>query len=280
MVVSFLNNAADEMQVTADCSSALLVLLSMTTSPMTATILRQWDRPDGQLSDRRGNVQTLPSSNVVVGWAGFGYVSEFTFDGILVQEAHSDLERFEEYRQYKFEWSAAGHVTEPIMLTSQMYGTTTNTWTTVLHVSWNGATEVMTWNFYSSTKAGMAEHPSLIASTPRQGFETGAVVPGYYPFVFAEAVAKDGMSLQNSTIETTKRSLYDYDRHQKPWSDLKPKVPHDINLISMNHSDLFPSWLLLLLVTVPPGLAVCLLVCFRCPPSTEEARGRVFNWED
>ncbi|RHZ55592.1 hypothetical protein CDV55_105348 [Aspergillus turcosus] len=272
MVVSLLNNAADDVEVTANCSSALLVLLSTATSPMTATILRQWDRPDGQLTDRRGNVQLLHNSNVVVGWAGYGYVSEFTFDGTLVQEARSRLERFEEYRQYKFEWTAAERITEPIALASHMYGTTADTWTTVLHVSWNGATEVAAWNFYSSTKAAMAEYPSLIASTRKQGFETGAVVSGYYPFVFVEAVAGDGTSLQNSTIETTKLPpLYVYDQRQIIQSAVI--VPSYTGLISVDHSMLFPSWLLLLLITVPSGLVICVFLCLRRSLGAGQTRG-------
>ena len=264
IVVSLLNNASDQRLITANCSSALLILLSTATSPMTATILRQWDRPDGQLTDSRGNVQFLPNSNVVVGWGGSGYMTEFTFDGTLVQEAHSPLQRFSEYRQYKFEWTAAEHITEPIALASHIYRTPADTWTTILYVSWNGATEVAAWNFYSSTKAEMAEYPLLIASTQKQGFETGAVVSGYYPFIFVEAVARDGRSLQNSTIEITNLPPLDiYDQQQMLRPAVRPKAPNHTGLISVDLSGLFLSWLLLLLITVLPGLAICGFLCLR-----------------
>jgi hypothetical protein len=131
----------------------------------------------------------------VIGWSGLVYLREFTFDETLALEVRSPLDHFEEYRKYKFEWTAGECITEPIALASHMYETTADTGTTVIHVSWNGATEVAAWNFYSSTKAKMAENPSRITSTQKQGFETGAVISDYYPFVFVEAASRDGRSL-------------------------------------------------------------------------------------
>jgi hypothetical protein len=50
--LSLPNNAADELNSTADYSTALLVALNMT--DMSASIVAQWDRPDGKLSRSKG----------------------------------------------------------------------------------------------------------------------------------------------------------------------------------------------------------------------------------
>jgi hypothetical protein len=199
-----LDNASDGVVVTADCSSALLVSLSAATTPMVATILRKWNRPDGLHTSRRGNVQFLENTNILVSWADFGFTSEFSLNGTLVQQIRSPYERFSEYRQYKFDWMAALHVSEPIALVSHVYGAVEDIATTVLYVSWNGATEVDSWNFYSSASSEQVQHPSLIATVSKKGFETVAMVPGNYLFAFVEAVAKDGTRLQNSTITISK----------------------------------------------------------------------------
>jgi hypothetical protein len=200
-IISFLDNASDLKLKTSDHSTALLVSLSTATNPMTATAIKKWERPDHGLTNLRGNVQFLPNSNVFVGWSSNGYTSEFTADGKLLQEVRYPSDRFGDYRAYKFNFT--GFPSEPISLVSQAYGTTAETITTVFHVSWNGATEVSAWNFYSSTEKGEKHGISLLAHTPKSGFETMAMSLGYHKYVFAEAVAANGTSLGNSSIETT-----------------------------------------------------------------------------
>lgn len=218
-VISLLDNASDGVLVTADCSSALLVSLATATAPMIATVIKKWDRPDGLHTSRRGNIQFLENENILVSWSDSGYTSEFSSNGILVQQVRSPYERFAEYRQYKFSWKASLHVSEPIAFASHIYGATKDTATTVLYVSWNGATEVESWNFYSSESSEQVQRPSLIAKTARKGFETVAMVPGQHSFTFVEAVSKDGTSLQNSTIQISQLPpsyVYEQQDHPNP----------------------------------------------------------------
>ena len=97
-IISFLNNGADEYNATAAYSSAFLVALYTSISPMTARVIKQWKRPDHELSRLRGNMQILPNTNVVVGWSENGYLSEFTADGRCVLEARFVSSRFVTYR--------------------------------------------------------------------------------------------------------------------------------------------------------------------------------------
>ncbi len=117
---------------------------------MTVTLLQQWDRPDGNMTDRRSNLQVLSNENVFINWTDWGYVSEYAADGRLVMEAKFMSARMDTYRAYKFNWT--GVPTEPPALKAYAYGgvTSSNDIVSVTHVSWNGATEVASWNFYGA----------------------------------------------------------------------------------------------------------------------------------
>ena len=72
---------------------------------------------------------------------------------------------------------------------------------TIVHASWNGATEVHTWNLYRTSPTG--EHAQLVASAEKTGFETRIEYAGYASFVYVEAVDKDGVSLAYTDVQKT-----------------------------------------------------------------------------
>ncbi|RDW69191.1 hypothetical protein BP6252_08211 [Coleophoma cylindrospora] len=199
-IISFLDNGADDFNTTSSYSSALLVALDTSVTPMVATVIRRWIRPDEQLSRLRGNFQILPNRNAFVAWSANSYITEHTFDGDLVMEAQFVSRRFVTYRAYKFNFT--GNPNEPPTLKSHVYGTTPKTSTTVCHVSWNGATEVATWEFYRAENSS-AQQPILIGKTSRTGFETMIQFTGFESSIYAEALSSDGEVLGRSPIEAT-----------------------------------------------------------------------------
>jgi hypothetical protein len=203
-VISFLNNASDDenrQNATALTSSAMLIALETASDPMTARIIQQWDRPDGGLTDMRGNAQMLPNGGVFVGWSEQGYVSEFTADGRLVLEAKFVAERYKSYRSYKFNFT--GSPTEPPSLKTFAYssGTSVADMISVCYVSWNGATEVAKWNFYGSHDESAAF--SMVGSTAKTGFETSYMSTRYLKYTYAEAISTDGRILGKSDVQKT-----------------------------------------------------------------------------
>lgn len=198
-IISFLNNASDGTNSSADTSSALFVALETSTSPMTARVINHYDRPDKNLTHLRGNVQLLPNSNVFVGWSTNGYISESTPTGECVLEARFASMRFANYRAYKFNFTSSP--SEPPTLKAFAFGAPPGTISTIFYVSWNGATEVASWNFYGSKDpaAGLI----LVGRVPKSGFETMFTFAGYIPNVFAEAVDADGRVLGTSGLEWT-----------------------------------------------------------------------------
>ena len=197
-VISFFNNAANGTRnSTAAYSSALVVALDTSPSFMVATVLKQWDRPDHGLTYIRGNVQILPNDNAFVCWSKDAYLSEFTTDGQCILEAKLTARGFASYRAYKSNFTGVPD-SKPALKTIA-FGTSCDSMTTVAYVSWNGATEVVSWKFHSSTEPSTGF--SFIGNTSRIGFETMYVSAGYRPWIFAEAVDIDGRSLGNSSVE-------------------------------------------------------------------------------
>lgn len=200
-VISYLNNAADREMQTANYSTAQFVKLN--TDKMTATLLTEWDRPDHNLTRLRGNVQVLDNGNTFVGWSANSYISEFTPDGELALEAQFKSERFATYRTYKFNFT--GLPLEPPTLKAFAYGTdsSSKSTSTVSYVSWNGATEVVSWNFYAKANDSSVEEFTYIGNANRTGFETIFTVDGYMGYIMAEGIDKDGKILGNSSVEET-----------------------------------------------------------------------------
>ncbi|KAI9741198.1 MAG: hypothetical protein M1834_002911 [Cirrosporium novae-zelandiae] len=200
-VISFLNNAADLGTSIASYSSGMVIKVD--TSTMKASLVHKWDRPDHELTRKRGNVQILNNLNTFIGWSANSYLSEYTPDGEMVLEAQFASHRFETYRTYKFNFT--GKPEEPPVVKAFAFGTTplAGATTTVYYVSWNGATEVTSWNFYAKNDHSTAADWILIGSTNKTGFETMYQADGFMKYVIAEGVSKTGERLGNSSVEVT-----------------------------------------------------------------------------
>jgi hypothetical protein len=195
-MITFFDDASDddERQVpTSRVSSGKLVALYTATSPMTAKFIQHWDRPDGFLTDKRGNIQVLPETNVVLNWSDQGYLSEFAADDRRLLDAEYTSSWFGNYRTYKFNF--AGSPTELPALKTYAYGSGTAgaDMVSVYYVSWNGATEVAKWNFYGS-QDDLAEF-SMVRSAAKSGFETSYLSVRYMKCTYAEAVSVNGRIL-------------------------------------------------------------------------------------
>jgi len=201
-VVTFLDNASDDetrQPNTSNVSSAKMVGLNIET--MEAKLLKQWDRPDGGLSTKRGNVHIMPNGNLLVGWSQSGYMSEHTMDNELVMEASFASDRFSTYRVFKSNFT--GLPEDPPVLKSfiiQSQSDKTYSMTTS-YVSWNGATDIKGWKFYGAQNA--TGDFKYIGQAKKTGFETAFIEKGEWKFVYAEAIAKDGSTLGRSRTRPT-----------------------------------------------------------------------------
>ena len=199
-IISFLDNAKgqDAAPPSHDFSRGLLIALDE--KSMKSTVLKEINHPDLDYSPKRGNYQALPNDNVFMGWSTKALHSEHTPDGKMVMQARMLAGWLGSYRNYKFPF-----VGQPLSLPtvhSAAYGIEgRDAARTVLHVSWNGATEVETWRFYKTTGNGNVR--KLLGDRRRSGFETMIEVEGYASYIIAEGLDKNGEVLGTSATFKT-----------------------------------------------------------------------------
>ncbi|KAJ5885769.1 hypothetical protein N7504_011605 [Penicillium tannophilum] len=198
-VISLMNNGADEGYADESVSAALYIDIDETA--MTARVIQRIERPDGGLTRLRGNVQQLPNLNTFIGWSQWGYHSEHAPNGDLLMWAKFSSERFSSYRSYKFDW--VGRPNTPPDVVSSVYGTNNDDVLTIIHVSWNGATDIAGWNFYARAY-DMGENV-FIGHTKKSDFETMYLVDGFMDWVSAEAVDSEGNVLGTSDLHRTSK---------------------------------------------------------------------------
>ncbi|KAJ5899300.1 hypothetical protein N7495_004044 [Penicillium taxi] len=211
VVLSFLNNGADNHGAIESTSAGMYVELNLMT--LKARLLNRYPRPDKGISFARGNMQTLPNNNVLMSWSAAAYMSEFAHDGTLLMEARFASNRLDTYRAYKFPW--VGRPKWPPDLVAFCYGVNGSESTTAFHVSWNGATGISYWRFYSWNGNVSTE----IGTIPKKGFETTYIARGYMEWVSAEALGSEYESMGNSTVHHTNPPAY--------WPEGAPKLKAD-----------------------------------------------------
>lgn len=204
-VISFLDNASgedDRQEPSNEYSRGLILELVRPSSdpagsedgsdgPWRASLLREFPRPDGGLTHKRGNLQRLDNGNVFMAWTDAGYLSEHDANGTALMEARFLTEdRLGTYRAYKSDrW--VGRPNMPPDIKAYGYGTGLDESTTAIYVSWKGATEHRFWEFYSD---GELLGPAI----DRTGFETVYVTTNRTGMVRAKAIDAHGEYLGES----------------------------------------------------------------------------------
>jgi hypothetical protein len=155
-----------------------------------ARLSADFTHPDPPLlAASQGNMQTLGSGNTVVEYGGAPQMSEFAKDGSLLFDAHLPFELIS-YRGFRFPWS--GHPSRPPAVLANLNNTGEET---IVHASWNGATEVAAWRVLAG-----ARRDSLApqATVPSSGFESSSILPVKYPYVAVQALDAAGQQLGTS----------------------------------------------------------------------------------
>ncbi len=88
------------------------------------------------LAASQGNMQTLADGNAVVGYGGVPAISEYATGGTLLFDADLPFD-MSFYRAYRFPWSGRPSTPPAVLASLNVTGEET-----IVHASWNGATEV------------------------------------------------------------------------------------------------------------------------------------------
>jgi len=168
------------------------MIISVDTSTKTATILKQYFAPGTGLSSAsQGSMQVLPSGNALVGWGVIPSMSEHTKDGNAVWYANLGTHGIGNYRAFKYDWTST-----PIDKPAVWSYAKTNGSNTHIYVSWNGATQVTQWRFWTANSKNGTYTAQPTAA--KSGFETMWKAPSFAPYVYAEALDFSGRSLSKS----------------------------------------------------------------------------------
>ena len=166
------------------------IVVGLDMDEMSATLVREFIHPNRLLSTSQGNLQVLPDGNVFVGWGSEPYFSEYSHDGKLLFDALF-LGEGQSYRAFRLPWS--GHPgDDPAVAVERGPDDRVS-----LYVSWNGATEVATWQVIAGSDPDRLEP---VGSAPWRGFETTITVSSTEPYVAARARSASGRVLGTSEV--------------------------------------------------------------------------------
>jgi hypothetical protein len=156
----------------------------------TATLTKAYTHPGAPLlSASQGNMQTLSDGNAVVGYGGVAQISEFSAGGALLFDAHLPYtEAF--YRGFRFPWS--GRPSSSPAVAANLNNTGEET---IVHMSWNGATEVASWRVLAGKDPKSLTPQATIAAG---GFESSTILTKQYAYAAVQALDSAGRVLGTS----------------------------------------------------------------------------------
>jgi hypothetical protein len=153
-VVSVFDNAAAPQEE----PQSRALLLALDTKRMHVSLEHAYThKPDPVLSHFLGNTQLLGNGNVFVGWGGAPYATEFTRSGAIAFDARLP-HGGQSYRAFRFPW--VGRPTDRPVIAFR---------SRALYASWNGATEVASFQLLQGPSSSELQNGPRVART---GFET------------------------------------------------------------------------------------------------------------
>jgi EmrB/QacA subfamily drug resistance transporter len=147
----------------------------------TATLVAQYTGGDEFETEYMGDTQPLANGNAFVGWGSEPYFSEYSPSGKLLLEGKfpgNDLS----YRSMVEQWVGLP-LSPPVGVARQTDGRST------VYVSWNGATQVVSWRLLAGSSASRL---AALSTTAKSGFETAIPVSQSYKSFEIEALDAGG----------------------------------------------------------------------------------------
>jgi Arylsulfotransferase (ASST) len=167
----------------------------------TATLASQFVHAPGLTTNSQGDLQSLPGGGGMVGWGGLPNFTEFDAQGNVIYDAQFPRGEFS-YRVYREPWSGQP-TTPPSIVAKLMPGAPSCppgalcplAQTVKVYASWNGATDVASWELLTGSGATQL---TPVSRTPRSGFETAIPAPTA-AFYEVQALSAAGKVLGTST---------------------------------------------------------------------------------
>ncbi|WP_433871451.1 arylsulfotransferase family protein [Saccharopolyspora sp. CA-218241] len=166
------------------------LVLRVDEAARTADLVREDRRPEATLSPNMANYQLLDNGHAFAGWGGADGFTEFGPDGSVRLDGKLP-EDMASYRTFRMPWT--GEPADAPAVTARPGPERT----TVVHTSWNGATEVAAWRVLTGPDPRTLR-PAREAA--RAGFETRIEVPDRVGHVAVEGLDGTGRVLGTSPV--------------------------------------------------------------------------------
>jgi hypothetical protein len=159
-------------------SRAVRIALDFKT--LQARLTAAYTHPDPPLlAASQGNTQTLADGNTVVGYGGLPAISEYARDGSLFFDANLPFD-MSFYRAFRFPWSGRPLSSPAVLASLNDTGEET-----IVHASWNGATDVTAWRVLAGEQPGSLGVQTTISASD---FESSTILPTKHAYVAVQAL--------------------------------------------------------------------------------------------
>jgi hypothetical protein len=165
-------------------------LIKLDQTKKTATLVQQFTHAPALQTFSQGNMQHLPNGDWMVGWGGLPNFTEYNTQGQPVFDASFPTGE-DSYRTYRAAWSGQPTDTPAVAVTHAASGAET------VYASWNGATEVASWQLLAGATASTL---APVSKVNRAGFETAIPLPGSVPSIQVRALNASGKVLGTSKV--------------------------------------------------------------------------------
>jgi hypothetical protein len=165
------------------------LLLDPSPARRTVALVKQFTNPAATLlADSQGDLIALPGGNWLMGYGGLPNFTEFSASGTVLLDGTLGPD-VQSYRTYLAPWSGVPSGVPAIAAQTAVTGQVT------VEASWNGATNVSSWEILAGPSAGALRD---IETVPRNGFETEVTLAQGAHAVAAEALGGTGEVLATS----------------------------------------------------------------------------------
>ncbi|MFN8036136.1 MAG: arylsulfotransferase family protein [Acidimicrobiia bacterium] len=172
------------------------LILKVDERAKTVSLVHEFPSPTDDVSSSQGSMRELSTGDFLVGWGNIGGFTEFSPDGKVVGDARMTKPTSSFRALPAARW--VGHPTDlPVITVARGAAGELD-----VSVSWNGATEVATWQVLAGADA---HHLKPVASHARAGFETTIpVATGATGATGAVVVAVRALDASGRTLATSK----------------------------------------------------------------------------
>jgi hypothetical protein len=165
------------------------LLLDPNPQTHTVTLVKQFTNPTKTLlASSQGNTLSLPGGDWLMGYGGLPNFTEYDSSGHVLLDGTLG-KNVQDFRTYVYPWNGQAPGVPSVVAAPTAGGTI------AVAVSWNGATEVASWQVLAGASPSAL---APVATAAKNGFQTGITAPAAGPYVAVRALSASGATIATS----------------------------------------------------------------------------------